>query len=73
MEIVASGADDEGTVSVSAAALWNWTVTIAPGTIASVSEPEFCRRAGQAAQRLVADQYRQLRETRMRMTTGSEP
>lgn len=67
MEIVARGESDDGVVTVVAAALWDWTISIAPGTVRAVDEQEFCRLAGQAGTRQIEDQYRQLRDVRRQL------
>lgn len=70
LKIVARGESDGGVVAVVAAALWDWTVSIAPGAVAQIDESEFCRLAGQAGQRLIEDQYRQLRDVRRQLAAA---
>ncbi|NUT21389.1 MAG: hypothetical protein HOV77_19620 [Hamadaea sp.] len=58
--LVVTGKSPDGRITITARGMHDWKVTIAPGTLAALSEEEFCDQTAAAAAELISDQYAQV-------------
>ena len=66
-QLVARGTSADERVRITVRGMTEWQVHIADGTLGTLPEMEFCRSVGEAASRLVDDQYQQIGELKRRV------
>ncbi|MFC4107592.1 hypothetical protein ACFOX0_16890 [Micromonospora zhanjiangensis] len=60
-DLVAEGWSTDGRVRIVTQGMLRWSVTVADGTLRTLTEQEFADRVGEAAARLIADQMAKIR------------